>query len=180
LPSDRHLSDCLPHCTQVGAARLLEEGLAAAKASEAAAVQHAIDESSAKEAAQSALAIASARHQSSQAELESQIERLQAELESEAARLHSELAERTTEVARLFTALSREQQECQALQAEVLRGARLASAHTLELAALRGRLARRTIQMAALEEEVRDATSETHHRVPLISLEVRNCHLIAT
>jgi hypothetical protein len=148
----------------------LEEGLAAAKASEAAAVQHAIDESSAREAAQSALAIASARHLSSQAELESQIERLQAELESEAARLHSELAERTTEVARLFIALSREQQECQALQAEVLRGARLASAHTLELAALRGRLARRTIQMAALEEEVRDATSETHHRVPLISL----------
>ena len=141
---------------QVGAARLLEEGLAAAKASEAAAVQLAIDESSAKEAAQSALAMASARHQGIQSELESQIERLQAELESEVARLQAELDERSTEVARLFRALSREQQECQALQAEVLRGARLASAHTLELAALRGRLARRTIQMASLEEEVRD------------------------
>ena len=76
---------------QVGAARLLEEGLAAAKASEAAAVQLAIDESSAKEAAQSALAMASARHQGMQSELESQIERLQAELESEVARLQAEL-----------------------------------------------------------------------------------------
>ena len=92
-------------------------------------------------------------------------------------------------MARLFRALSREQQECQALQAEVLRGARLASAHTLELAALRGRLARRTIQMASLEEEVRDERPSASDGVlsacdeppsasdgALSDLEERDCH----